>query len=58
MDLFIKKINESSLVDEKKQELTALLSQERTSDVIMAVIKMMGVNDSIISIICPDHNNY
>ena len=58
MDLFIKKINESSLADEKKQELTALLSQERTSDVIMAVIKLMGVNDITISIIRPDHKNY
>ena len=58
MDLFIKKINESSLVDEKKQELTALLLQERTSDVIMAVIKLMGVNDFTISIIRPDHKNY
>lgn len=58
MDLFIKKINESFLVDEKKQELKALLLQARTSDVIMAVIKMMGVNDNTISIICPDHNNY
>lgn len=58
MDLFIKKINESSLADEKKQELTALLSQERTNDVIMAVIKLMGVNDFTISIIRPDHKNY
>lgn len=58
MEIFFKKINDSSLADEKKQKLTALLSQERTSDVIMSVIKMMDVSDSIISIICPDHKNH